>query len=417
MGVRGKAGLVIGAAILAGAAGAPPAPKQVVTGPVATYWMSAQTSSGFGAMGAGGGGRPSLGSIMSGMRGGNVSRSLLLQLGSAQKPAGAPVADHLPPQGLGAGPDLPLVTPVQQAAPPTREEPGVPRDYQKPRGRMLIFWGCGEHARPGQPVVIDFAKVAEGQMPPAFAQMMRGLNITPMQPPSPSRNATYGEWPNAKGRTSVPAQGSLVGDHVVRGNYSPEIRFSLTPDQDFMPAFDLTSNAAMPSGAMQLAWRPVRSAQAYAVSTMGGDGETVVLWSSSEVQSLMFALPDYLRPEDIQRLLAQKALLAPATTSCAVPKEAVDAAPQSIFNLVAYGPEADFAFPARPADPKVPWNIAWTVKVRYRSATGGMLGMSMPGMAGGEDQDAPARPGQPKPKPAKPKAGDVLKGLGLPFPH
>ncbi len=412
---RGRAGLVIGAAVLAGAAAAPSAPRQVVTGPVAVYWVSAQTNSGFGAMNAGGG-RPSLASIMGGMRGGNVTRMLLLQLGSSQKPTGAPAADHLPPQGLGAGPDLPLVTPVQQSAPTIREEPGAPSQYQKPRGRMLIFWGCGEHARPGQPVVIDFAKVAEGQMPPAFAQMMRGLNITPMQPPSPSRNATYGEWPNARARTSVPANGSLIGDHVVRGNYSPEIRFSLGQDQDFMPPFDLTSNAKLASGAMQLAWRPVRSAQAYAASTMGSDGnETMVMWSSSELQSLMFALPDFLRPEDIQRLVAQKALLAPATTSCAVPKEVVDAAPQSMFNLVAYGPEANFAFPARPADPKVAWNIAWQVKVRYRSATSGLLGMASPGM--GDDEDAPpARPGQPKPKPAKPKAGDILKGLGLPFP-
>ena len=34
----------------------------------------------------------------------------------------------------------------------------------------------------------------------------------------------------------------------------------------------------------------------------GGDGETFVIWSSSEVQSLLFALPDYLRPADVTRL-------------------------------------------------------------------------------------------------------------------
>ena len=36
---------------------------------------------------------------------------------------------------------------------------------QRPKGRLLLFWGCGETARAGQPVIIDFARVAQGQMP------------------------------------------------------------------------------------------------------------------------------------------------------------------------------------------------------------------------------------------------------------
>ena len=57
--------LVAGAGLLAGAADAQT--KQQVTGPVATYWMSAQTQTGFGAMGGGGGGRPSMGAMMGAM--------------------------------------------------------------------------------------------------------------------------------------------------------------------------------------------------------------------------------------------------------------------------------------------------------------------------------------------------------------
>ena len=169
---------------------------------------------------------------------------------------------------------------------------------------------------------------------------------------------------------------------------------------------------------MQLGWRPVTGATAYIASTMGGDGETVVLWSSSEVSSLLFALPDYLKPSDVTRLLASKALMQPTQTSCTVPKEVADAAPQAMYQFVAYGGEANFSYPERPADPKQAWNIAWTVKVRYRSATGGLLGMAMPGDDGGDDQDAPARPGgRPTPaKPAKPRGSDILRGLGLPIP-
>src|SRR3546814_19439284 len=38
--------------------------------------------------------------------------------------------------------------------------------FERPKGRMLLFWGCGAKPGPGQPVVIDFSKLAAGQMPP-----------------------------------------------------------------------------------------------------------------------------------------------------------------------------------------------------------------------------------------------------------
>lgn len=414
--------VLAGVAIVAAGAAAPPAVKQVVTGPVATYWMSAQTSSGM-AMGGGapGGGRPSLSSIMGGMRGDNVSHSLLLQLGSAQAPTGPAAAEHLPPSGLGAGPSLPLLTPRPTAAPTVREEPGQPQGYEKPRGRMLIYWGCGERARPGQPMVIDFSKMAAGQIPPAYLQMMQGLQITPAQPPSASRSKTYGEWPNEKTRTQVPGDGSLVGAHEVKGTYSPPIQFSLAAGQDFLPPVQMTTNGRNPSGSFQLGWRPVTGATGYIASTMGSDGgETIVLWSSSEVSSLMFALPDYLKPADVTRLLASKALMAPGQTSCTVPVEVAAAAPQSMYQFVAYGGETNLSWPERPADPKVAWNIAWTVKVRYRSAAGGILGMQMPGgFGGGDEAGSPpsGTPGKPRPaKPGKPKGTDILRGLGVPIP-
>ena len=414
MKISGRA-LLAGAAIIGAGAAAPPPVKQVVTGPVATYWMSTQTSSGM-VMGGGGpgGGRPSAMAMMGLGRGDNVSKSLILQLGSSQRPTGEPVAEHQPPSGLGVGPSLPLLTPRQTTA-PTREEPGLPPSYEKPRGRMLIYWGCGEHARPGQPVVIDFARVAAGQMPPEFTRMMQGLQISAAQPPSPTRNTTYGEWPNARTRTQAPASGSLTGVHVIRGNYSPQIQFSMTPTQDFLPPVRMTTNSQIASGAYQLGWQPVSGARGYMASTMGGDGETVVLWSSSEVSSLLFALPDYLRPTDITRLLANRALMAPSQTSCAVPREVAQAAPQSMYQFVAYGGESDFSYPERPADPRQAWNIAWTVKVRYRSATGGLLGMDMPGADDDDAAEAPA--GKPKPgKPGRPRGSDLLRGLGVPIP-
>lgn len=397
-------------AAVAGSAAAQPAQK--VTGPVATYWMSAQTQSGFGMMG-GAGGRPDTGAMMRMMMGGGQGpqHSLILQLGSSQQPQGAPKAEHLPPAALRAGPRLPLVTPVAQPAQRVEDTPDVPREYQKPRGRMLIFWGCGERARPNQPVVLDFAKMAAGQVPANMQAMTRGLNVTPMQPPSPGRNATYGEWPNSETRTNVPSNGSLVGEHTVQGSYSPPIRFSLASDQDFLAGLNLTTNEKTAAGAAQLAWNAVPNATGYFASVIGGGEDTVVLWTSAEVQASAFAAPDYLTPAEAARLVANKALLSPQTTRCAVPKEVVDAAPQALVQLVAFGPEANFVYPPRPTDPKIAWNKEWQVKVRYRSATGGMLGMASPGMsAASADEDGPG-PSQPQPQPDKGRKA-IMRGLG-----
>ncbi len=404
-----------GVAIAGTAAAAPPATKQVVTGPVATYWMSAQTTSGM----TMGGGAPSLSSMMGMGRGGNVSKSLTLQLGSARRPTGEPSAEHLPPAVLKAGATLPLLTPRAQPRVETREEPGMPQSYEKPRGKMLIYWGCGDRARPGQPMVFDFAKMAEGQIPAGYSQLMNSLQVSAMQPPSPSRHATYGEWPNEKTRTTVPGDGSLLGPHTIRGNYSPQMQFVMAQGQDFLPAVQMTTNRRNPTGFFQLGWQPVTGATGYIASTMGGDGETFVIWSSSEVQSLLFALPDYLRPADVTRLLANKALMAPTQTSCAVPREVVDAAPQAMYQFVAYGGESNFTYPPRPVDPKVAWNIEWTVKVRYRSATGGILGMENPYGAGMDDEAddrAPTDGGKPSKPAKKPKGTDILRGLGVPIP-
>ncbi|HEY8618117.1 hypothetical protein [Phenylobacterium sp.] len=407
-----KVVLLGGAAVLAG--GAAPQPQQKVTGPVATYWMSAQTHTGFGMPGAGG--APSPMQMMQMLRGGSVTRTLSLQLGSSSKPAGEASAEHLPPAGLKVGASLPLVTPKRQPAQKTEDTPPTPQDFQRPKGKMLIFWGCAERAKAGQPIVIDFAKMEPGKLPPGFEALSRGLNLTAMQPPSPGRNATYGEWPNEKTRTQVPGDGSLVGDHTVRGNYSPEIRFALSQAQDFLAPLTLTTNAKNPTGSGQLGWNAVPNAQAYLATAIGGGQDTVVLWTSSEVQSSAFSLPDYIAPGDVTRLVAAKALIGPQTTSCTVPKEVLDAAPQAMVQLAAYGPEANFVYPPRPSDPKAPWDRQWAVKVRYRSDTGGLLGQPMPGMgAGDEDAARPGRRSQPAQEQPPSKADrrrQIMKGLG-----
>jgi hypothetical protein len=342
-----------------------------------------------------------------------VSHSLVLQLGSTRKPEGGdPTAEHDPPDGLGAGPVLPLVTPQAQPA-HEEHEAGPPPQYQQPHGKILIFWGCGEHAGPGQPFVIDFANLGAQKGGEQFMALARGLGVTPMQPPSPARNATYGEWPNAQSQTSVPGDGSLQGAHTIKGNYTPEIHFNLSPDQDFLPPFQLTTNTKNPSGSASLGWRHVDGAKGYFATMFGGAGQDqIVMWTSSQAgQASAFALPDYLSDGEIDRLVGNHVLMAPSQTDCTIPEEAVQAAGRGgFFNLVAYGGESNISSPPRPAPPQ-PWHVAWEVKLRYRSSTSGLVGMDLARMMGGRGGQDPGQPPQQQPQQPRPNPFGGLGGF------
>ena len=401
------------------------------SGPVAVYWVSAATTSGMSGMpgmgsmggmgGMGGGGigqaqpqpqppprRPGLGSMMGmamgaspfggfgGRRdpspdqtqdpssarssymasmgmggGGGATKTLTLQLGSTQGPSGAPEAAHYVPAALGAGPSLPLATPTVRPSEPVEESSGPPQMTQRPRGRMLIYWGCGEHAQ--GPIIIDFAKIGPGSPMPSIPMITASAG----RPPSAGRYATYGQWPNEQARTTVPPNGSLVGDHTIKGNYSPDIHFVLGPGQDFLAPLQIVSRDPTPAGATRVAWQAVPGATGYYAWMFGAQerGETVVVWSSGNTANMMGSLTDYLPPGEVRRLVAQGAVMAPDTTSCVVPSEVIKASPFGMLSMIAYGEETDFADPPRPRAAGVPWNLRWTVKVRRKSTTSALLGM------------------------------------------
>jgi hypothetical protein len=397
-------------------AAAPVAAQQA--GPKAVYWVDAATTTGMGGMGgmmgalAGGGygqdGQPeyeppSTGSMIGGALGGdagaalgslfgggkkkskpaaagrraetprpapvNYTHTLNLHLGASQK-APAPSAEHLPPPGLNAGPSLPLVTPVGVRETPTYD----PQTWkgEKPRGRMLIYWGCGEHAA-APPITIDFAKIGPGMKAPPFPT----INANPGTPPSPSRNATYGEWPNSQSQASVPPQGSLVGAHTVRGNYSPEIHFTVDQTHDFLAPLNI-SNSPSAGGGTLVTWNSVPNSTGYYAWMMGAGGqdETMVMWSSSATAAFMGALMDYLPPSEVRRLITARAVMPPSQTSCVVPSEVTQIAPMGMLSMIAYGDELNVSNPPKPA--KGPWNIDYMVKLRLKST--GMTMVGMPGM-------------------------------------
>ncbi|SEH17225.1 hypothetical protein SAMN05428974_2092 [Sphingopyxis sp. YR583] len=346
----------------------------------AVYWLSAETVSGMAT------GQPT-----------GIEKNLMLQLGSVRRNP-APSADHLPPQALRAGDRLPLVTP----APATPKADGKP-DFRPgtpdgPKGRIELYWGCGEQAPVGQPVVIDLAAMKPGA-PSPFGTVP---NVRGMTPPSTTSHATYGEWPNGRNGTRVPRAASLVGDHVVQGNYSPEMRFAVAAGNDFLAPL-APRNAALASGAVRVHWSALTNARGYLLSVTGAKADgTVFMWTSSAVRMPAMALPDYLEQGDIARLVQQRVLLAPEATECIVPAAVAKAAESSMLMMTAYGPEGNYGSPREaPA--------GWAVKLRTRATHMSLLGVDLASMmAGGGDGDADDAAGEGKPK----KKRGLLRGIG-----
>lgn len=379
-----------------------PALSQSATQPIARYTMDAGTISGMAAMAAGGRGG-GLGGIMNMMRGGNqTAHELVLRLGSTRAASGPPAADHFMPQGAGLGASVPLVTPTP--TPRGTEEPRQPGQQELPRGRLLLFWGCGEHAPAGQPLILDFARMARGEIPAGlYAQ---GLNLPDDWEVLVSNSTTYGDWPNARSEQSVPATSSLLGAHRVAGNYSPEISFTLA--EDFMPALN-PSGTAMPSGAVRLAWANLTKATGYYAWAIGaggnGNDRDMVWWASSRTQQFGGPMASWISPSAAARYVQAGTLLAPGTTECVIPAEVKAAGGEALMtSLYAYGPQVDFAYPPRPASSRTAWRPEWITRVRFRSMAMVIPGMDMGGgredgsRTGGEGEDDTAQQTPAKPR-------------------
>jgi hypothetical protein len=385
--------------------------------PAAHYWMSVETRNmtipGMSAQDM---------AMMGAMRGGNMpgvgpGRSILLQLSApGQQPS--PNATHDIPPGQNMGQTLPLLVPERAGG-------GGPTEYEQPKveGRMIIYWGCGDTVRQGQPIIINFADLGTGagKMPPSHVGALP-------QPPGPGRDRTYGTWPYDRNSIPVPRDSSLVGDHFVHGNYPPEIKFAVDNRHDFMAPVVFSNVSGATTDAIRFQWDPVPTAIGYFASAFGvvESNKDFIAWSSSELAEIGGNLLTFLPPAQVQRLIQDKVVMPTQTTQCTIPQGIFRETRGASLQFIAYGDELNFVHPPRPADPKIRWDPIWYAKVRLKST--GMLVLGAEGSGRGRAgrqpppearQPAEARQpsGEQPPPPAKrePIPGQrILKGiLGL----
>ena len=414
---------LLGCAAMA-AAGLATAQTQVVKPPVSQAWIDVATFTGMGmpAMGGGGaGGMSMMGSMFGGGSGGKntfgqtqtgaAGRWVDVTLYTSRNPSLAEAAQAVP-AGTQLAPALKLIAPKidRGTPPPPGDETVVEPEYQRPKGRMSLYWGCGDTVRAGQPRVLDMASARPEDYKNFFVSRratQRGTHLAAGRP----------VWPNEVDSRMVPANASLVGEHAFSGQGVPEgFKFAIGAQQDLMPAVELRQSDA--GGATQLEWAALPTARAYFIAAMGAKGGSeadLVFWTSSEVPEVGMGLIDYQTNPAVDRWLKEKVLLEPTVTRCTVPKGIFGEGGGAMLRMIAYGSELNLAHPPRPADPKVAWEPQWAVKLRVKSVANAMLGMDMGSTPRGSTAQAPRSTDAP---PASaPKEEDqlspvnILKGL------
>ena len=419
---RGRATGPAWGLLLALAVSSATAQPQAVTPPQAQAWIDVATFSGGGVMGAmmgaaaGGGG---LGAMIGGALGGLGLGSPKNDFGRTQ--TGLPghwvdvtlrvrdnpslaEAQMAVPSGFQPS-ALRLVSPKQpQKRPvPERDDDTIEPEVERPKGRLLLYWGCGAQVRAGQPRVLDFASLSPADAQRFFVSRsatQRGAHAVPGRP----------VWPNADDARMLPQGATLAGEHAFSGAGVPEgFRFQIPPAQDLMPPLELQQQDA--GGATELRWNAMPQARGWFISAVGGKGENeVVFWTSSEQPETGFGLMDYQTNAAVDRWVREKVLLAPGTTTCTIP-QGIFAGGAGMLRAIGYGSELNLAHPPRPADPKVRWEPVWTAKVRVKTVANAMIGM------GGEAGGSASRGGAPTSEDGKtgggllPKPADLLRGI------
>lgn len=414
---NGFKAIAVGVAVFgaAGATAQTKAPSQVVKQPIAQLWMDVATITmpgmpqmpGMNPLGGmfGGGGGGGGGNAFGHTRGMSPGRYVDIALFTQRKPSGTEATQAVP-AGTGLAPSIPLVPPRAESKPQSVDR--EPEDFERPKGRILFYWGCGETVRPGQPRVLDFARAK----PEEWGSFMQGR--APRERGAQSRHGNA-LWPNDRDRRDFPSQASLVGEHAVTGDGVPAgLKFALESAQDFMQAIALTQ-AGSPAAVVRLSWQPVANAKAYFLNAMSGSSDEMVFWSSSEVPDFGMGLMDFASPANVEQWLKEKVLLPNTTTQCAIPGGIFAKGEGGMLRMIAYGPELNLAHPPRPADPKVAWEPEWSVRVRTKSTAMAMLGVEVSDRGSARTRQAP--PGEAPPaearrdEPKLPGAVDVLRGL------
>ncbi|MGY0504997.1 hypothetical protein [Luteimonas sp. e5] len=243
--------------------------------------------------------------------------------------------------------------------------------------KVRYYWGCGEQARSGQPA--NFTMTVRNGKPVHTGRVMAPRKV----PGSGSVTSQHVLWPNPSNRRSVSGRSSLVGAHQISGDGLSQTAFTLGAEHDFLPELKLSGSGGGNQG-MTLRWSGAEGARGYFIHAVVTNGDSMVMWSSSEDGYAGPELLTYLPESLVGQWVQKRTLLRPGTQECRIPKEVFAAGGTPMVQMIAYGNDRSLTQSG--------------LRVRVRSKSTAML---MPGMG---TQDAAQEGG-------KSGARGLLRGL------
>ena len=282
------------------------------------------------------------------------------------------------PKGLRLGKHLDLLSPERNDTRVAGSADGAVNPAFADGGtfRVRYYWGCSERARKGQPV--EYSVTVRNGKPVQSGRAMKPR----FTPEHIDVDRGYVLWPNQASRERVHGRASLAGGHHVSGDRLPAgMQFELAAAQDFMPELEAEVRDN-DSGGITVQWNGVDGAQAYFAHATVADGDTVVMWSSSEDGYAGHEMLDYLPSSKVGQWTGKRTLMAAGARECAIPVEVLAGEGMPIVQLAAHGSERTLS------------GDGWRARVRNKSTA-----MLMPG-AGKAARDA-----------LKPSAKDAAKGV------
>lgn len=300
-----------------------------------------------------------------------AERSLVLAVANPRNP-GATQATQTIPSALGLGSSLSLLS-TPTAAPRMPDSSAI-------TGNVLLYWGCGDAVREGQPKTLTAS---------TLAAVARAGHPTEALPVGSAR------WP-AAGATQTPiaATASLVGTHSVSGEGLPaNLQLVVPAVQDFMPALALTAQGG-DAKPLSLAWNALPSATATFWMAHAVRGTDTVIWTSSELATTGSGMLDSHGAADVRGWLTDKVVLPAGQTRCNVPTGVFTGAAGARVQGIAYGPELTLERGGE-----------WTARLRTKSLA--LLELDASGKDTRTTPDKPLTPAIP----GVPDLSGALKGL------
>jgi len=342
-----------------------------------------------------------LATTMGGMQSMHAPLTLQLDARGTPAPSGGQQAAHAIPAGMNMGKELPLIRPEQHTGEGSAS-------VEQENWTMKIYWGCSKEVQKGQPIVISTQEMKSGKG--KVASLVGGKGVLKGAPPA---GWGWGQWPNRQSSIPVPSGASLKGDHLVTGNYLPDIKFNIA-QHDFLPPLT-TKIDGDPKGSMGLSWQPVRGAIgyfAYAMASNQAKKETII-WTSSSKASMGMMMHEH--SAEVKKLVSGGVVLAPDKTACNIPGGIFDGLDGVMVMMYAWGEDYWMSHPPKPNNAPKDWKPEWTVNALFLSQWMGIPGMPDMGeimRMAVPDQDEEQE--EVEQTPMRGRGGS--RGISIPFP-